>query len=484
MTDNDQALLHWVDRLSQEDLPLFAHTARSIASLSENSDASIAEMAESILSDSAMTARVLRMANSVFFNQTSKPITTVSKAILVIGFNGVRNIALSIALIDTILSGIRHDRAIQEMIRAYHAAIQAKGLALQENLDNQKVEEIFIATLLQRFGSLTFWCFSYGFAEALDFEYSMHKTSEEAEQQILGFTLQELTKEITGRWHLSSLSPNALPEEGERDAKQSIHHPSQYVTAGYDISLAAEQGWESAQMETVVNHLSKTLNKPKADISLAIRTQAAQALEALHMMGIPNAASIIPHCSQINAQPSVKENTKVSTNQIELQMSMLMDLTSMLFTQPDVNLILNTTLEGIFRGLLMDRVILAWTNPKTNSLKAKHVMGGHKSILMERFDFSLASKEENLLTHAFDEKKPIFLNKKYRFKHSTLISKDIKRCIGDNDAFVMPILVKHQPRGLMYADKAITKRALTEKEFQTFQHFCEHINIAFKMLHH
>ena len=64
----------------------------------------------------AMTARLLKMANSVFYNPGGIRISTVSRAIVILGFNTVRNIALSISLVETMLSGSRHDNALAELV--------------------------------------------------------------------------------------------------------------------------------------------------------------------------------------------------------------------------------------------------------------------------------------------------------------------------------------------------------------------------------
>ena len=86
----------WVRRLGEEEFPLFAHTARSIAAMSTDDGSSTSELAQVILRDNTMTARVLKMANSVYYNPGGVRINTVSRSIVILGFDTVRNIALSI----------------------------------------------------------------------------------------------------------------------------------------------------------------------------------------------------------------------------------------------------------------------------------------------------------------------------------------------------------------------------------------------------
>ncbi|MGD8925630.1 MAG: HDOD domain-containing protein, partial [Thioalkalispiraceae bacterium] len=111
-------LEEWTRRISDEEMPVFAHTARSIAAASSEEDTSIANLAHLILRDSSMTARVLRLANSVFFNPAGQPINTISRAIVLLGFDSVRSMALSIALLEPLLKGVQHDHALEEMARS------------------------------------------------------------------------------------------------------------------------------------------------------------------------------------------------------------------------------------------------------------------------------------------------------------------------------------------------------------------------------
>ena len=492
----------WVDKLSKESLPLFAHTARKIASISANNDASISEMSHSILSDSSMTARVLKMANSVQYNPTMQPINTVSRAIVVLGFDCVKNIALSISLIDTILSGIRHERAIEEMIRAYHAAIQAKHLAAMQGVENQ--EEIFIAALLHRIGHLTFWCFSYGQAETLDFEYSMTKDRDTAERNVLGFSLSELTEELANKWHLSDLLEESLAIESQQASGQKgvkgnkaasngaeavLRKPSRnsmVVSYGYKIAASSEHGWSSPQSTEALQDLSTHLKRQTQDLKQLAFRAAEESVQALQTLGIPNPEKLIPRNglgsqSAIDSNPGGKAHQAIE-NAISIQLPMLREISSMVFQGAEINIVLNMVLEGVFRGLLMDRTIFAILDPKSKTLKAKFVLGAHREIILERFNFSVQDQQENMVTNLLKSGQPTFLNQHLRYKQSHLMTDEIKRSIGDNDAFLMPIYIGKVPKGIIYADRCNTREPMSDEQFQVFVHFCEHVNIAFKML--
>ncbi len=85
-------------------LPSLSLVALKLVNLASSETVTIEEMAELIETDPALTVRLLRLANSVFF-RTVEPASTVEQAIMRIGSNHLRLMALSISLRDTFPMG-------------------------------------------------------------------------------------------------------------------------------------------------------------------------------------------------------------------------------------------------------------------------------------------------------------------------------------------------------------------------------------------
>jgi HD-like signal output (HDOD) protein len=83
------------------------------------------------LKDASLTGRLLKMANSVHYNPTGKPLNTISRAVMVLGFNPVHALALSLLMVDSLSDGIHKDRLTEEMAESFHAVIEAQELARQ-----------------------------------------------------------------------------------------------------------------------------------------------------------------------------------------------------------------------------------------------------------------------------------------------------------------------------------------------------------------
>lgn len=461
----------WVRRLGDEEFPLFAHTARSIASISASDETPAGELAQVILRDNTMTARLLKMANSVYYNPGGVRISTVSRAIVILGFNTVRNIALSIGLVETMLSGSRHDNALAELVRSFHAAVQAKEIADEMRLGN--TEELFIAALLYRIGALAFWCFPYGKDDALDWQYHNSSDRAEAERRVLGFTLRDLTVALTRDWHLSTLLATALTTQNNRD--RSLRD----VEYAFRLADAVSKGWDHPETTKVLHNIAQMVGKPLEWVTRLVFQNAQKAARVMEDFGITQTGRYIPPPPGQGAPATAPVATV--DQQLQLQLSILRELTTLLAEKADLNLVLSTVLEGIYRGLKMDHVVLAMSDPRQARLSARFVLGSDREQWQQRFQVPLDGNE-NIFTHVMALNDALWLDKRARLHLGALLGGGVQSVVSSGEFFLAPVRVQGQVRGIVYADRNNGSPGLTEQEFLSFRHFCEHANLGFQLL--
>ena len=124
-----------------------------------------AVLANAILQDALMTSKVLKMANSAFYMGGRRSplggysnVNTVTRAVMILGFDTIRTVCQTKAVVESLLQGTPRDRLTQKMACAFHAAVQARWLA-EKNRD-ESPEEVFIAGFLYLLGEMAFWCFA------------------------------------------------------------------------------------------------------------------------------------------------------------------------------------------------------------------------------------------------------------------------------------------------------------------------------------
>ena len=471
-------LEEWTRRLSEEDMPVFAHTARRMAGISSDAESSVGDLAQIILQDSTMTARVLRMANSAYYNPGGRSISTVSRAIVMLGFNVVRTISLSIAMVDTLLSGVRHERMVQEMARSFHAAAQAWEFAGARN--DQSPEEVFIAALLYRFGHMTFWCFPYGYENEMDALLIRGDADEETvERQVLGFALRELSAQLNKEWHLSHLLDHLYSGDNRNDPRV------RNIELGYQIAdAAASEGWDSDSVKEAIEKTAEYLYQPYSKTLDMVHDNAKQATKIAAEFGADIAGGLIP----IPQKPAAGNETDAdktggdSAQKYKLQLSILRELSSMLSERVDLNTLLGTVLEGVYRGVDMDRAVLAIVSRDGKQMTGKYSLGRGSEYIAGCFNFPLNNTGRGFTNILLQSKEPLWLFKPGERSDADLAAQEVMQCIGHKECFVMPITVLDKPKGVIYADRGVSNRRLDEESFNAFRHFCEHVLIGLSVL--
>ncbi len=474
----------WTKMLSEQGMPVFARTARDLGGLSASQDTSASELARVILQDAGMTARMLRVANSYFYNPRNRAISTVSRAVVVLGFDAVRSICFSIAAVETLLQGAQRERVLAEMARSFHAAVQARAFAIKRK--DGSPEEVFIAALLFNLGELAFWCASgSGLAERL--EAALQKpgvTREQAEEEVLGFKLRQLGAALGREWRLGDLLQNTL--EGKQKENPRVSN----ITLGHELARGLEQGWDAPEVKDLMNHIAETLYLPVDQAERMVRGNARDAAHTAACYGVSQVGRLIPLPRASVDEPAVvlpdpepiPSPSEFIQPDPQLQLRILRELAGLLETRPNVNLLLEMVLEGIYRGVGMDRTLFALLTSDRQQLKARYVLGWGRERLTQQFVFAVGSDANNLFARLMREQQAMWVDPADAGPLTPLITPRIRELSADAGFFVTPIVVNHQSIGLFYADRQPSGRALEADSFESFKHFGQQANLSLAFL--
>lgn len=261
----------WMGHILEHELPVFNTTAQKVVSVIGNEKASVAELTEVVLQDQALVARMLRMANSVGFHPGGAPVTSVARAILIMGFLHVHNLVLEVGVVEATLTGTALTNVQRLMTRAYHAASQARRIAIARH-DNDP-DEIFIVSLLYRIGELAFWCHAGETATELQRRIAQENgRSADAEYDVLGFRLYQLNADLAKAWQLHPL----LTEVTQRVIRPDTRNYA--IILGWRLAELAELGWESERMQTHVERVADYLRLRQHDVKLLLYATARHAV--------------------------------------------------------------------------------------------------------------------------------------------------------------------------------------------------------------
>lgn len=471
----------WVRRITDEQMPIFGRTVQEVVSIAEDDVSSAAQLGQVVLKDASMTSRVLKLANSTHYNPTRQKFSTISRAIMMLGFDAVRNMCLTVSLIDSLVEGTNRKHLVREVARCLHAATQAKMIA--EERGDKHVEEIYITTLLLHVGDLAFWCFCGKEGEALDAAMQLpHHTPESAQKEVLGFSLRKLSLGLAKEWGLSGMLQETLQDQQAKDpTKQTIFQ-------AHKLAAAAEKGWDSPAVKEITETLAEMTEMSSTRMKHKLHHCAKQAAENSAFYGAKFIADVIPLPPQLNAELDGLEHPEPEANPAHpepdsrLQLQILRELTSISGRDVNINVVIEMILEGIHRGVGMDRAMFALLTPDRRMMRSKFVLGDEEDELRSRFQFQVNSAEAQLPIYCMKKNASLWVGPNSPPSLKMHLTPELKRMLGTNAFFIAPIVVQGKPIGVFYADRGPSKRELDEESFDSFKHFTSQAGLVLNHL--
>lgn len=178
-------------------LPTLPGVVRFVSTMVEDGNSSMQDVGEIITRDQVLSAKILRMVNSPFYGFPGR-ISSVTHALVLLGFSVVKGLILSQAVFDNLS---KQHRGLWE--HSLGTAVVSRRIAKAMGI--QDCEEIMIAGLLHDLGKVIL-----AVVEPLEYEAVIRQAQEqrlhisEAERMHFGVDHCEVAHWVCERWHLPS----------------------------------------------------------------------------------------------------------------------------------------------------------------------------------------------------------------------------------------------------------------------------------------
>lgn len=198
-------------------LPALPAIAIEIIDMVENPKTSASALGRVVSKDQVLTAKVLKIANSPFYG-FSRKIATIDFAIIVLGFDTLKEVVMSVSLISSLNKKLTRDfNSRQFWDHSIACGVIARALA--RNHGYRVVGEVFIAGLLHDIGILIINQYFFNdYKEIVKLVKEENLSLEEAEIKVLGVTHGEIGSWLAEKWNF----PGQLV-----DTIAHHHHPEQ-----------------------------------------------------------------------------------------------------------------------------------------------------------------------------------------------------------------------------------------------------------------
>lgn len=188
------------------DLPPMPQVASRAMQMVENPDTTAKELTDLLANDTALAARVLKIANSAMFSR-QREITTLNQAIMMIGFKALKGIIVAATLRQLNKSFGNLQKLIWE--NSMCTAMAATSLA--KRLKKRYTEEIFLLGLLHSLGQIVLILqTSKEYQTVIKLIEDQKIDYVSAEQQVLGFAHPLIGALVAKKWNFSAETCQAI----------------------------------------------------------------------------------------------------------------------------------------------------------------------------------------------------------------------------------------------------------------------------------
>ena len=492
----------------KSDFPALSDSVSAINKLTNSDKESINKLSNTILKDYALTNKILRLVNSAYYRQAGGGnISTVSRAVIVLGFDAIRNIAITVLLFEHLQDKSNARELKEAFLRANLAGLLARDVG--QKIGTHESEEAFICALFHNLGQLLSQFYFPEEVETVRILMQQKKISEaHASAQVLGLTYEDLGIGIARTWGFPpaiSHSMRKLPEGSVR--KPGTQEETLRVIAGFanemcDAIADNTPGSRARAMKAMSDRFASSLQLSESQIKTVVEksteelTQVASILH-VNLKQSPFARQLVsfnhPEAespSHVPASPGLMDTmdrTLAETllsdplaalaeatdegngpgHDVEAVLAAgIQDISNSLVEDFTLNDILRIILETMYRAMGFKRVLLALKDAKTNTMIGRFGFGPDTQEAIKSFRFPMAfspdvfhlavSKGADILITDIDE--PKIADKIPAWYRDRMTAKTFA---------LFPLTIKGNPVALIYCDKDTAGDIrIPEKELQ------------------
>jgi HD-like signal output (HDOD) protein len=257
-----------------------------VQQLIDDPKASLGDIGKVICTDPALTARLLKIANSPFFGLAAK-IETVSRAISVMGTQQLHDLLLATSVATTF------DRLPEPHVdmkrfwtHSIRCAIAARLLAYECNVLDS--ERLFVAGLLHDIGHMVMYqLLPEQSADAASRALATRRALPQIERELFGFDYAEVGCALLKAWHLPAMLLDTVAYQNEPHKAESFPFETAIVHVATRITAATEAADDSEPMLAGVAPFATHQTKITEDKVVAVQARVQEHLAETMALLVP-----------------------------------------------------------------------------------------------------------------------------------------------------------------------------------------------------
>lgn len=456
----------------KSDFPALSQAISAVNQIAVSDKESVANLSNVILKDFSLTNKLIKLVNAATYGQFGGSISTVSRAIVILGFNTVRSVAISLMLFEHLQNKSQASKLKDAIISTFFSGVIAREFAPKMGVRN--VEEAVICTMFYDLGKLL--ASFYFPEETLEIaKLAEEKTEENASAAILGLSYEELGVGVAQSWNfpeaivssmrkivddkvreqqtesgklrvLSNLS-NELRGIAQRGKSQKKPEELQKLAARYRSALPVTE----RMLDRVIEESLKKFMVETKILGLGGKDSHFLSNVGAWSGGLPEAKPVENDFEKTIKIDNALDPASVKPDTQSVLAAGIQDITNVLMEEYDLNDLLRMVLETIYRSMNFSRVLLAIKDARTNIMTGRFGFGQDAENIAKRFKFSLSGPTDVFLV-ALKEGVDIFISDIDADNIQDKIPTWYRTNMEAKSFILFPLIVDKKLIGALYAD--------------------------------
>ncbi|MFC1822313.1 HDOD domain-containing protein [Thermodesulfobacteriota bacterium] len=489
----------------KSDFPAFSEHIMEInkkASASGANYTSASELANAVLKDYALTNKLLKMVNSSFYGRFSAKITTVSRAVVALGFEQVKLAASGLMLFEHMKNNSQTKELRDTAVSSFMSGLIAKDLA--KRVGFEETEEAFICSMLNNLGKyLVLFYFQEEYAQIKNLMAQKGMEENNAVRSVLGISYEELGIGVARKWEypnrivnsMESLPQGKLEEPGsDEDMLRNLSSFSNDLCSIFSNPEDDYEGMEKS-LNGLVERFQEGLPLPKKQISKLLENAGQEMETYADILKVDlkwsRLVNQLTDYQKAREREAPKEKEKIETESrrhekaqedyqaleipespAELEETVgpsgilingIQEITNALSEDYELNEILTMILETMYRGFNFTRVLFCITDVSRTKMTARFGFGKEIERVIEGFSFDIGPSSD-LFNISITQAKDLGIEDIDDPRLKKGIPQWYDRAISAPAFVLYPIILNKIAFGLIYGDKERKGRVFSRQE--------------------
>lgn len=480
----------------KSNFPALSQTISTINRITASDDESMQTLTTTLLKDFSLTNKLLRLVNSSTYGQFGGNISTISRAVMILGFDVVRNLAITLILLEHLQNRHQATQLRDHVICALFNGIMTRQLLPSAGGGDH--EEGYICGVFFNLGRLLAMYYLYD--EWVEIENRMRAGSAEPEaaRAVLGVTLEELGIGIARSWNLperivrSMERIDGLPPPAQAHHKDALRIAANAGDILCQIATRADPAEKSRQLDHLAKRYKSRLPLTARDYSAAVEEGVAKFIQEASLLIHEHGSS--PMLAKIRGWSSKPAETAehavaaktaddmdagyaaaqalagsgpdavadaAGADQGAVLTAGIQDVTNSLVNGCSLNDVLRMILETMYRGIGFERVLLALRDTRGNRMAGRFGFGAEADVIAKAFTFELSGTAD-VFQLAVAKNLDLVIADSSAANISSRIPEWHRTRIGAGSFMLLPIAISGRCVGLFYGDRLQTNSLVIE----------------------